>query len=321
MADELDRQQTLGHRSGICTLFEGDYHIGVAALVNSLVNGGFGGTIWVGYRGALPPWLDQLQCLDAERQEYLVAKQAKLCFVPVESDWHFTNFKPQFMLDLLARHSDDCDYLWYFDPDIYLRCGWAFFAKWERYGIALCEDLLYTVLPANNLLRQQWVEIAYDMGLGEPKSIAQHFNGGMAGVPASCASFLHLWHKVLEQTAALGYDLRHFLPGTRELPLHATDQDALNIAAMYTDCPLSTLGPEAMGFVNGGFTMYHAVILKPWRGSIMKRALAGHPPSNAVKQFFDQVSFPIRVYSPAQLRAKRLACAAAGFIGRFYGRR
>jgi len=321
MPEGLKPGVSLGNRSGVCTLFEGDYHLGVAGLVNSLVNGGFGGTIWAGYRDEVPPWVGQLQCVSAERQEYIVAKQAKLFFVPVASEWHFANFKPQFMLDLLAKNSDSCDYIWYFDPDIYLRCGWEFFAKWERYGIALCEDLLNTVLPVNNLLRQQWAEIAAGMGLGEPKPIAQHFNSGMVGAPARCARFLQLWQRIIERAAALGYDLRSFLPGTRELPLHVADQDALNIAAMYTDCPLSTMGPEAMGFVNGGFTMYHAVIRKPWRGSILKRALAGNPPSNAVKQFFNHVSSPIKAYTTAQLLSKRLACAAAGFIGRFYGRR
>ena len=33
------------------------------------------------------------------------------------------------------------------------------------------------------------------------------------------------------------------------MPFHASDQDALNIAAMYSVFPLSTLGPQGMGFV------------------------------------------------------------------------
>ena len=32
--------------TAICTLFEGDYHLGLAAFVNSLVRAGYAGTIW-----------------------------------------------------------------------------------------------------------------------------------------------------------------------------------------------------------------------------------------------------------------------------------
>ena len=76
-----------------------------------------------------------------------------------------------------------------------------------------------------------------------------------------------------------------------------------------------------MGFVPGGIMMYHAVGHKPWNGSLLLRALKGMPPTGAAKFYFTLVDAPIRVYSPLRLRAKRIACSIAAFIGRSYSRR
>jgi hypothetical protein len=74
--------------------------------------------------------------------------------------------------------------------------------------------------------------------------------------------------------------------GSREMPFNMSDQDALNIAIMYTKSPLTTLGPQGMGFIFGAsMMMYHAVGQKPWRGSFLLRALRGMPPSGAMKFF------------------------------------
>jgi hypothetical protein len=306
-------------QEAICTLFEGDYHYGLAAFVNSLVRAGYTGAVWAGYRGALPPWLDQLERLSAERHEYRVGSQLRLVFVELKTDLHLTNYKPQFMQDLLAGGASDCKYIWYFDPDICIRCTWAVFRTWARYGIALCQENFYD-FPEGHPLRCQWTEIAAGMGLSGPRSLNCYFNGGMVGVSASFTDFLSLWNRLIGESTAFGCDLKGFMPGNREMPFHASDQDALNIAAMFTKHPLSTVGPEEMGFVPNGFIMYHTVGPKPWRGSLIQRALLGSPPSNAAKFFLTQVSTPICVYSPWRLRGKRLACATAAFLGRFYSR-
>jgi hypothetical protein len=319
MSDENNGNKT--HKSSICTLYEGDYHLGVSALINSLINGGFSGTIWVGYRGALPPWLNQLQKIDVEGYRYSIQGQVILAFVPIETKIHFTNYKPEFMLDILNKYDPDCDYLWYFDPDIYIRCAWSFYEKWQRYGIAVVQDMLYFVMPECDLLRQQWGEIIELNDRKVTRSLVQHFNGGMAGVPRSAFGFLKTWKHFIEYAALTGYDISRFLPRSRTEPLHATDQDALNIALMCTEDPFASMGPEAMGFIHGGFAMYHAVITKPWRQKFVRSALAGFPPSTANKEFFKYVSFPIQSYSSLVLRKKKLECAVGGFIGRFYARR
>jgi hypothetical protein len=225
------------------------------------------------------------------------------------------------MLDLLSGPAHGCDYLWYFDPDIFLRAKWSFFSKWRRYGIALCQDIVNNNLPANAPLRREWVEIASSIGLGNPQPLNHYLNGGMIGVAAVHAEFLRVWKRLIEHAGELGCDLKAFMPGDREMPFHASDQDALNVAAMYSEFPLSTLGPQGMGFVPGDVKMYHTVGQKPWRGSFLLRALAGNPPSSAMKFFLTQVSSPIRAYSWLELAAKRIACSTASFIGRFYARR
>jgi hypothetical protein len=307
-------------RSSICTLFEGDFHLGLAAFLNSLVRAGYSGQVWAGYRGPLPPWINQLEKLASGEQTFRVAGKVELIFSPVATDIHLTNFKPQFMLKLLSGPARECQYLWYFDPDIFIRARWDFFANWQRYGIALCQEIVDNNLPSDAPLRRDWMEIASSIGLKNPRALDRYYNGGMAGVPEVQAEFLDVWRRLLERAQASGCDLKTFMPGDREMPFHASDQDALNIAAMYSEFPFSTLGPQGMGFVPGDVKMYHTVGQKPWRGSFLLRALAGHPPSNAMKFYLTQVSSPIRIYSPLTLLAKRLECSLAALIGRFYRR-
>ena len=106
------------------------------------------------------------------------------------------------------------------------------------------------------------------------------------------------------------------------MPFNISDQDALNIAMMYSKYPLRL--SDLKGWASSTahpMVMYHAVAQKPWRGSFLLRALRGMPPTGAMKYFFTVVDAPIRAYSPLQLRAKRTACSIAALIGRFYSRR
>ena len=48
----------------VCTLYEGDYEVGVGALINSLVNNNFTGKIVVGHKGNLPTWLSSVTRAD-----------------------------------------------------------------------------------------------------------------------------------------------------------------------------------------------------------------------------------------------------------------
>ena len=68
MQDYSGLNSQFASKTAICTLFEGDYHFGLAAFVNSLAHAGFTGTVWAGYRGSLPPWLGQLRQVNCSRE-------------------------------------------------------------------------------------------------------------------------------------------------------------------------------------------------------------------------------------------------------------
>ena len=138
MNSQESGQQFLPHHDQVvCTLFEGHYHFGFAVLLNSLLRAGFRGLMWAGYRGDLPPWTAQLKRLGTEWFE--LPNGAQLGFERLTPSAHFANYKPNFMLDLVQKRIAR-KLLWYFDPDITVRCSWRFFERWATFGLALCSD-------------------------------------------------------------------------------------------------------------------------------------------------------------------------------------
>ncbi len=322
MSETGSAQPTDQRETAICTLFEGDYHLGLAALVNSLVRAGFAGTVWAGYRGELPPWIGQLKRIDGGPADaFDVEGSVRIVFLKQTASIHFTNYKPEFMLRLLANEARECAYLWYFDPDVFVLARWSYFRTWQRFGVAVCQEVVDNILPADAPLRKQWMELAEGIGFRDPRPVEHYYNAGAVGVPAEDRTFLEEWKRLIGLAESQGCDLRFLAHGDRERPFNIGDQDALNIALMYTKSPLTTLGPQGMGFVYGAsMAMYHAVGPKPWRGSFLWRALQGTPPSGAMKSFLRQVNGPIRAYPALRLYAKRTACLLASLIGRFYRR-
>jgi len=305
-----------GHDQVICTLFEGDFRIGVATLVNSILRGGFKGLFWIGCRGELPAWAAGLHRRD---DGLFQVGEALLGFETIEGSRHFGQFKPEFLLRAIDRGIAG-KLIWYFDPDITVRCRWSFYEMWAKHGVCLCQENVMGWMPSRHPIRAEWIRMAREAGWGEPKREQErYYNSGFVGLDIVHRGFLEQWISAIRLANAHGVTPGQFQKGSRQQVFFTVDQDTLNIATMYAGVPFTTIGPEGMGFVGGGFTMYHSVgKMKAWRKKFLRSWLRGVPPNNCDKHFLASADGPLRPYSPAALRGLRLRAAIAAFLGRFY---
>jgi len=295
----------------LCTLFEGDYHLGAAALINSLHRGGFSGTVVCGYRGALPPWHTIPEANLAP---------VRVLWVEVSTKIHFTNYKPVFMIECLDKHTPNAEKIYYSDPDIVIKSPWRVLARWAADGIALCEDLNAS-LPARHPFRLAWLDFLESRSITPVRALERYYNAGFIGLPRAHREVLNNWQTMLEAAASHLGDLDSIKTGQSYDLFHTVDQDALNMALLLGDWPLNTTGPEGMDFMPGGNLLSHAAgKLKPWRRGFVKAALQGRSPGQAQKRFFDHVEGPIPVFSPSDLKSRRSSLNLAAMIGRFYHR-
>lgn len=313
--------------SSICTLFEGHYHYGLAAFVNSLHQYGFRGPVFAGYKGNLPDW-----CKDAPQNAslnwpgattYTVAPGLSIHFLPLETEFHLTNYKPYYMIRLLEGLAKDYNSLAYFDPDIVIKCKWSFFENWMEHGVGLVHEIIANDMPPTHPLRKEWEKLIHLNGREVTHQLYSYINGGFCGVSKANVEFLHTWRDIFD----VGIKHAQLTPGQwrhsydRTYIFYAQDQDAMNIAAMCCNSPISEMGPEAMDFINGGTTMSHSAgSTKPWRKQFFKSAFNGIPPNRVDKLYWAVCNQPIACYTNRYLKRKRLALRIAALIGRFYKR-
>jgi hypothetical protein len=306
--------------SVICTLYEGNYHLGLGALLNSLHALGFRGHFYAGYRGELPPWATHHVRRNGVGWLFEVGGDCTLHFVPVETKLHFNNYKPHFVLDLMDKHCPDEEAFFFFDPDIIVKARWTFFEEWVSHGIALCEDVNH-YLPRNHPVRLGWKKYAADCGLAARQELDTFYNGGFFGLQRDQRDFLERWKTLFECRAAEGIDLGQFALSAFEYPYIVLDQDLMNLALMLTEHPITAVGPEGMDFKPGGYVMSHSAgDKKSWRKRFVWEALKGRAPSRTDKEFMRYTQSPIKIYSRPQLAARRAGVLVGAAIGRFYRR-
>lgn len=304
----------------VCTLFEGDYHLGVGVLVNSLYAAGFRGTVWAGVRGALPPWA-------GGAAEFRVADGCVVRFISLETRAHLTNYKPDFMLRVLNAEDRDCAGLVYIDPDVVVQAPWRFIEDWLTCGVAVCEDV-NSPFPLQHPRRVGWRR--FFPGL-HPREAA-YANGGFVGVRREDAAFLEHWKGLQDALwAELGGADFVGIGGGRSVEGRAgfadcfdkTDQDVLNATIeACPEIPVSFLNRQAMGFEAGSPSLPHALgPSKPWARRYLREALAGFPPRAVDKAFWHCAGAgPIAVFPEGVIASRCRALKLGAALGRFIRR-
>jgi hypothetical protein len=313
--------------SSICTLFEGHYHYGVAALANSLYKNGFRGSIYAGYKGTLPDWCSSAKVsnsfLDFETKTLEVAEDLKIHFIAIVTDFHLTNYKPFFMLKIWENLEPGIENLAYFDPDIVVKCKWDFFENWMSHGVALVHEIVSNDMPPTHPIRLEWESVIKKSGREIKRNLHSYINGGFCGISKNNIEFLNVWCDITN-VGIKYFKLRadqwsHTY--NRTYIFYTQDQDALNITAMCSQSPISEIGPEGMDFIHGGFTMSHALgVPKPWKKGYLLSTFKGMPPSLADRSYWINVNGPLSLYKTLFIKRKSMAISVAALIGRFYRR-
>ncbi len=301
-----------------CTLISGSYHIGAAALANSLHRSGYEGAFYVFHRGPRPAWPADGAWAAPDRLE-LGAMSVR--FV-ADDDAQFIALRKPACLQAVFDLEPACEAVAFIDADIVMRARWSRIEHWLSCGIAVCVDGWMQQTPSeHHPLRVQWQQTLAQMGR-PTRSLTPYFNSGFVGVRRGDADFIALWRRIGDGVAAgSAQPIAGTHAGDRTDAFYIPDQDAMNVALMGVDAPLSALGPEGMGFSTFGTHMTHfATHPKPWLANYVLRALRGLPASAAERQFWDNLDGPIRPLGKAALAWRGIDLALAKIVSRFYAR-
>jgi hypothetical protein len=304
-------------KATIFTLYEGNYHLGVAALINSALAIGFDGVFIVGYRDRLPPWVQTLNAVGSE--EYDVAG-IRIIFYREQAPRHLGYHKPFAALEIFNRFPE-IERLFYVDPDVTFLAPWQFFQDWAEKGVGLVEDSNFPRVHTNHPWRAGWRDLVDRAGLETPSnSIESYVNSGFVAVMRRDQSFLKTWANLTLAYEAGGGSTANFQMSERWKGI-VSDQDLVSAAIMAWKGPLSIIGPEAMGFTNYYFILSHAIESpKPWAKSYFFRSLSGAAPTTPGGYFLNSASGPIQLFSKGSLLLRKLDFHAAKLVSRVWRR-
>ena len=302
------------------TLAENKYFLGLSALLNSMVkNGKYIDKIVVWYRDVLPKWLPELSP-SKNGLSCILNSGIELELIEMKGELHMVHEKPkwfQYFTDVLEP---DADEYFFFDSDIVVVNRMSFFGEWVKQGVAICEDVNYS-MNRNHPIRKQWAGFANEEGLTLKSEIDWYYNSGFLGWTRDTKAFLSEWEKCFRILAKRSGDMKKFRVNNRTHVVLSANQDSLNLATMVTAIPISTIGPEAMGFKNGMRLMSHPIGLKPWNRKYISDFLKGYPPRDSDIQFWNHVNgSEFSPLSSTRVSYKMFLCKAFRALSRFYRR-
>jgi len=310
-----------GLRSAVCTLADGDFHFGAAALANSLIRHGYQGSLWIGHRGALPPWAGAARADGAGLHRLDVTDAVSLRFFQLEAEGLFAFQKGRALVRVLDELAPDADALFFFDADIVVKNEWAVFEELAGFGVGAVLDISDTYMLPTHPKKLRWARMLEKHGL-PVREVHGYYNSGFLALPRHCGRLLEVWMRLVAALPDEGRPFHVRRYKTRASAFHFMDQDMFNAALMGCDVPLVSVGPDGMDAVFPyGFYMSHAYWRKkPWARRYLRDALRGLPPDKAHQIFWRYLDGPIKPFTDAEYRRRVRAVRIAKLIGRFYRR-
>ena len=302
--------------NAIICLVENDYWNGVTAIINSAIRNNFLGTIYIGYRGALPVWLNKFDKGDAIDQ-YLISSKVNLKIIEIKSARHLGYEKPFFIADLIQ--SESIAHFFYFDIDCVSICNFDFYLKWSQEHIALCLDECFSTLHPNHPWKVYWRNKLTAFGFKVLELNHGYVNSGFIGASKINFDMITTWKAITLKLEKEGLDTKKFNKSPL-LPIQG-DQEILNMALMTkTQESLSIIGLEGMGFTEPCYLMVHCTKpAKPWKKLYLLDFIKnGYAISAREKRYLDYLTKPFNNIGEAKTLIKKIDIFMTKLLSRIF---
>jgi hypothetical protein len=273
----------------------------VGALLNSLFQHNYRGTIWIGYQNSqLPDWTVQTTKISAT--DFDVAPGLQLRFIPLAKDAVLS----EFIHSVISESGADA--VVYFAEDVVVEVDWAFFAEWTELGVALCADQQWSAQDTESL-RLAARSIYEHVPVQQTPSVNVYVNDGFLGLRATRMAFLDSWRQIHVELAKHAQQLRNLVPEPSE---NFISQLALNAALDLTKESVSLLGPNGMAFAHG-----HRVMSRTAPSTVSCKIRNNRFRSiNGARMHLKYSSQPLQIASAPETIIRELDRAYGNFTGR-----